>query len=87
MTLRHTKFEVLPHTPYYSPHLAPSDFHLFGPLKESLRGRKFNLDDDVQLAVHEWHREQPQEFFYSGIQALVSRWHKCVELQGDYAEL
>ena len=86
MTLRHVKFEVLPHPPY-SPDLAPSHFHLFGPLKESLRGRKFNLDDDVQSAVHEWLRGQPQEFFSSGIQALVSRWRKCIELQEDYVEL
>jgi histone-lysine N-methyltransferase SETMAR len=80
------KFEVLPHLPY-SPDLAPSHFHLFGPLKESLRGRKFNLDDDVQSAVHEWLKGQPQDFFSSGIQALVSRWCKCIELQGDYVDL
>jgi histone-lysine N-methyltransferase SETMAR len=86
MMLRHImKFEVLPHPPY-SPDLVPSDFHLFGPLKESLRGCKFNLDD-VQLAVHEWLRGQPQEFFSSGIQVLVSCWHKCIELQGNYVEL
>jgi hypothetical protein len=46
------KFEALPHP--HSPDLVPSDFHLFGPLKESLQGRKFSLDDNVQLAVHEW---------------------------------
>ena len=34
MTLRHMKSEVLPHPPY-SPDLAPSDFHLFGPLKDA----------------------------------------------------
>jgi histone-lysine N-methyltransferase SETMAR len=80
------KFQVLPHPPY-SPDLAPSDFLLFGPLKESLRGRKYNLDDDVQSAVHEWLKSQPQEFFSSGIQTLVSRWRKCIELQEDYVEL
>jgi histone-lysine N-methyltransferase SETMAR len=31
------KFEVFEHPPY-SPDLAPSDFHLFGPMKEHLRG-------------------------------------------------
>jgi len=31
-------FELLSHSPY-SPDLAPSDFHLFRHLKESLRGR------------------------------------------------
>jgi len=31
---------VLPHPPY-SPDLAPSDFHLFGPMKDGLRGQHF----------------------------------------------
>jgi histone-lysine N-methyltransferase SETMAR len=31
---------LLPH-PAYSPHLAPSDFFLFGYLKDKLRGKKF----------------------------------------------
>ena len=86
MTLRHMKFKVLPHSPC-SPDLASSDFDLFGPLIKSLRGRKFNLDDDVKSSVHEWLKGQPQEFFSSSIQALVSRWRKCFELQGDYFEL
>jgi len=37
-TLKQLKWEAMEH-PAYSPDLAPSDFHLFGPLKEALRGR------------------------------------------------
>ena len=85
-TLRHMKFEVLPHPPY-SPDLTPCDFHLFGPLKESLRGRKFTLNNDVQSAMHEWLRGQPQDFFSSGIQALISCTCKCIELQRDYVRI
>ena len=33
-------WEVLQH-PLYSPHLAPSDFHLFGPMKKFLAGKRF----------------------------------------------
>jgi hypothetical protein len=36
--LRRYNWEVLDHPPY-SPDLAPSDFHLFGPLKKHLGGR------------------------------------------------
>ena len=37
-TLRKLKFQVMAHPPY-NPDLALSDYHLFGPLKEALRGR------------------------------------------------
>ena len=46
-TLRDLKFEVLKNPPY-SPDLAPSDFHFFGPMKEHLRGHKFADDDKVR---------------------------------------
>ena len=50
-TIRQLDWEVLEH-PAYSPDLAPSDFHLFGPLKNALRGR-FAADDEVKEAVHD----------------------------------
>jgi histone-lysine N-methyltransferase SETMAR len=36
-TIRKNGCELLSHPPY-SPDLAPSDYHLFGPLKDHLRG-------------------------------------------------
>ena len=36
-----------PHPPY-SPHSAPSDFHLLGALKDALRRRRFDDDDGVR---------------------------------------
>ena len=76
---------MLPH-PAYSPDLAPSDFHLFAPLKEFLGGKKFQTDDAVEDAVRSWMDDQPKKFFESGIKALPKRWRKCVELHGDYVE-
>jgi len=72
--------------PAYSPDLAPSDFHLFGPLKNALGGRRFSCDDDVKAAVHQWLRTQPKIFFADGIKKLVGRWKKCIAKQGDYIE-
>jgi len=51
----------------YSPDLAPSDFHLSGPLKNALRGRRFSCDDVVKAAVHQWLHTQPKTFFADGI--------------------
>ena len=84
-TLRKLKFEVLAH-PLYSPDLAPSDSHLFGPLKGALRGRWFTSDQELKEAVHAWLRAQPNIFFSEGIKKLVQWWKKCIEKQGDYVE-
>jgi len=40
-------WEVLPH-PAYSPDLAPTDFHVFGPLKEALGGKGLKADNEVK---------------------------------------
>jgi hypothetical protein len=37
---------------------------MFGPLKDAMGGKKFRSDEEVQQAVHEWLRLQPQEFFF-----------------------
>jgi histone-lysine N-methyltransferase SETMAR len=62
-TLCHLSFEVLKHPPY-SPDLAPSDYHLFGPLKDALRGRHFASDQEVKGVVHAWLVTQPKTFFF-----------------------
>jgi len=54
-TIIHLGFEVLEH-PSYSPDLTPSDYHLFGPLKNALQGRRFSMDKQVWEAVHKWLR-------------------------------
>jgi len=78
-------FTVLEH-PAYSPNLAPSDYHLFGPLKDALRGCRFTSDKGVKEAVHEWLAAQPKNFFSEGIQKLLERWNKCIAKHGEYTE-
>jgi hypothetical protein len=39
--------------PPYSPDLAYSDFHMFGPMEEALRGR-FSSDEEIIGAVKNW---------------------------------
>lgn len=84
-TLAKFGWTVLPHPPY-SPDLAPSDFHLFGPLKDGLRGQHFPDDDAVITAVKQWLRSAGADFYERGIQALVHRWKKCIASGGDYVE-
>jgi len=84
-TLRDLKFEVLKHPPY-SPGLAPSDFHLFGPMKEHLQGNKFTDDDRVVEAVQSWLKATPKSFLLEDIRKLVDRWTKCVSKQRECVE-
>ena len=50
-TLKKLNFELLEHPPY-SPDLTPSDYHLFSPLKQVLRGRRFTTDQQLKETVH-----------------------------------
>jgi len=52
-TINKMGWEVLSHPPY-SPDLAPCDFHLFGPLKKALRGKKFQDNEDVKKFLGNW---------------------------------
>ena len=62
--------------PPYLPDLAQSDFHLFGPLKESLRWQHFFNYEEVKTAVRKWLKTQPVEFYNEGICALIKRWKR-----------
>jgi len=73
---------VLPHPPY-SPDLAPSDYHLFGLMKDGLRGRHFPSNDAVVQAVKQW---AGADFYECGMQALVHRRQKCITNGGNYVE-
>jgi histone-lysine N-methyltransferase SETMAR len=52
-TIQKNSWELLSHPPY-SPDLAPSDYYLFGPLKEHLRGCHYENDEAVQKALRSW---------------------------------
>ncbi|GFN93845.1 histone-lysine N-methyltransferase SETMAR [Plakobranchus ocellatus] len=66
--------------------LAPSDFHLFGPLKRHLGGMAFETEDDLISELRNWFDNLDVDFFRVGINSLLSRWQKCIDLHGDYVE-
>jgi hypothetical protein len=66
------------------PDLAPSDYHLFFKLKESLAGKTFLDDDEVQDTVMTWLREQAGDFYDAGIKKLIPRLTKCSVIHGNY---
>ena len=76
---------TVPHPPY-SPDLAPSDYHLFGPMKEELRGKHYTRDQAVKTAARNWLCSQSSEFYQARIHALILRWKTAVEKDGYYVE-
>lgn len=83
--IRELKWQLLPH-PAYSPDLAPSDFHLFGPMKDPLRGVKFDGEKEIRAAVKNVLNSFPKSWFDEGMKKLEKRWNKCIDLEGDYVE-
>jgi histone-lysine N-methyltransferase SETMAR len=73
--------------PVYSPDLAPSDFHLFPKLKAFLGIRRFKSDGEVKDAVKEWLNGLAVDVYDEGIQKLVTRHDKCLNVGDDYVEL
>ena len=79
-------FEIVQHPPY-SPDLAPSDYFLFGNLKNYLSGKRFcNNNNEVMSAVNEYFGSKDVEFYSKGMRALEHRWTKYIAHQGEYIE-
>jgi len=59
--------------PPYSSDLSLSDFHLFRPLKDALRGHHFSLGEELKEAAYDWLAQQPKDFSLRLIYTLVGR--------------
>jgi histone-lysine N-methyltransferase SETMAR len=81
--LRELGYEVLPHPPY-SPDLAPTDFHFFKHLDSFLHGQVFNDQKSIETAFETFIDSREPGFYREGIQALLERWQKCVDANGEY---
>jgi len=81
-------WDVLPYSPY-SPDLAPSDFHLFRSLQNSLNGKicfllSFASEDFIKQHLNKFLTEKDGKFYERGIMKLSGRWQKVIEQNGQY---
>ncbi len=84
-TGRSIRWKVFEQTPY-SPNLAPSDFHLFLVMKQAFDGQRFNMTEEICATVTFYYNNLDATHYALGIQKLVTRYEKCLEHYGDYAE-
>ena len=82
-TIQDLGWEILPHPPY-SPDLAPTDYHLFYHLQNSLRDKKFTKDEDLKKHVNQFFESLDLSFFQKGIQVLPEKWRNVIDSYGDY---
>jgi histone-lysine N-methyltransferase SETMAR len=74
-TLATRGWEIMRHSPY-SPDLAHSDFHLFGPMKVNLGGQNSKTDDELKCGDMNWLCNQDKTFYAPAINNLRGRWGK-----------
>jgi hypothetical protein len=51
--------------------LVPSDFHLFGLLKNHLGGKRFADDEEAETEVRNSLRQESKDFYAAGFDTLV----------------
>jgi histone-lysine N-methyltransferase SETMAR len=74
---------VLPHPPY-SPDLAPTDYHLFLSLANSLSNRNFNDESGLKHYIQTFFDSKSPDFYSSGIRKLPIKWQEVINNNGSY---
>jgi transposase len=78
-----TKAQRVPH-PYYHPDRAPSDFFLFGYMKEKLRGTLFTARDDLIFARQHIFSEIPEMILKNVFTNWITRLSWVMMKSGKY---
>jgi len=74
-----------PYSPY-SPDLAPSDYHLFSKMKVWLATQRSHTNEELMDGVKTWLHNLAAPFYDEGLQKLVPRYDKCLNVDGNYVE-
>jgi hypothetical protein len=51
-----------------------------------LGGKHIADDEEFEREVMKWLRQQPEDFYAVGFDALIKRWDKCINVGGRYVE-
>jgi len=70
----------------YSPDLAPCDFFLFPKMKLRLKGRRFDMTEEIHAESQEVIDTLTFENFQGCLKSWETRWDRRIHAQGDYFE-
>jgi len=69
---------------YSPPDIAPSDYHLFRSIQNSLNGVKLASKEACENHLKQFFNQKPQKFYRDGIMALPQKWQNIIENNGAY---
>jgi transposase len=78
-------WKIFDHPPY-SPDLAPINYHLLTKMKVWLATQRFHTNEELIDGVKNWLHNLAASFFEEGLQKLVSRYDKCLNVDGNCVE-
>jgi transposase len=79
------QISIVPHPPY-SPDLAPADFFLFPKLKTTLKGRSFQIIEEIQENATRELRAITESAFQEAFQQWKKCWERGIASRRDYFE-
>jgi histone-lysine N-methyltransferase SETMAR len=79
------KWQIFDHSPY-SPDMVSIDYHLFTKMNVWLATQCFHTNEELMDGVNNWLRNLSAPFFHEGLQKLVSRYNKCLNVDGNHVE-
>ena len=84
-SIKFFNWEIFYHTPY-SPDPMPSDYHLFTKMKVWLATQHFHTNEELMDGANNWLHNLAAPFFDKGLQKLVSRYDKSLNVDGNCVE-
>jgi len=78
-------FKIMEH-PSYSPDIAPSDFFLFGYIKEKLKNKNFETVDELMQEIYQILNDVDRETRLNVLQNWLHRLETVIETEGAYIE-
>ena len=72
--------------PPYSLDPVPSNYHLFTKMKVWLATQRFHTNEEFMDGVKTWLHNLAAQFYEEGLQKLVPRYDKCLNVDGNFVE-
>ena len=81
--LNDSPFSIVPHPPY-SPDLSPCDFGLFGTMKNSFKGQRFETEEQLLQTIDDFFSKKSENFWQSIFNDWIKRCQACINTNGNY---